>query len=200
MTTVEIRNLVEKAAGHWPECGGDTNLFDVYWLAQRLREDVGLTVPTQSLSKDRGVEAFECVESHVLRDLPGRGLLREAPLSDVAARILSLQEALRSILPFSDDENVMVAFYIWQGCVHMANLLRKSYVVAGGEDPYTPELRRAGYDHIRECWESESQHGNPWVRYGVSLARLMEQGRKKEKFKDQIVEDWVPNDSPYREP
>jgi hypothetical protein len=39
--------------------------------------------------------------------------------------------------------------------------------------------------------------GNPWVRYGVSLARLMEKGRKGDDFDYVVHENWIPKDSPY---
>jgi hypothetical protein len=37
------------------------------------------------------------------------------------------------------------------------------------------------------------------MRYGVSLTRLMEQGRKKENFDLEVHENWIPADSPYWE-
>ena len=74
----------------------------------------------------------------------------------------------------------------------MAKLLRRTYVVPGGEAPYTLEMRLQGHNWLQECWRREEPNGNPWIRYGVSLARLLEKERD-----NPIIEDWVPKDSCY---
>ena len=88
----------------------------------------------------------------------------------------------------------IVALYTWHGCIHMAKTTRRTYRTSTGEDPYTPELRRHGYAVV-EQWRKECESvGNPWVKFGVSLARRLEHGRG-----NRPVDDWVPRDSPYWE-
>ena len=79
----------------------------------------------------------------------------------------------------------------------MAKLLRDAFVIPGGEADYTTEQRVKGYAWLQKCWAMEVGRGNPWVRYGVSLARLFEKTRKGDKFEEVVVEEWVPPESPY---
>jgi hypothetical protein len=78
--------------------------------------------------------------------------------------------------------------------MNMAKTTRKTYVTGSGEMPYSAELRISGYGSIRKCWKEEVRKGNPWVRFGVSVARALEVSRGKD-----VVDDWVPRDSPYWE-
>lgn len=71
----------------------------------------------------------------------------------------------------------------------MAKSLRKTYVVESGrETSYTIEQRQREYEYIQKCLQNEEDTGNPWVKYGVSLARTFEKGEK--------VDDWLPENSP----
>ena len=171
----------------------------VYWLAEKIREVLGVALPTELPAKDAGVLAFECVETNLLRD-PHNRVLRNTPVADVAQRIVNLAGALKGMLRFSDDQDLVVSLYAWHGCIHMGKLLRCVYNIPGGQALYTPPMRREGYARIREEWTRDEAQGNPWVRYGVSLARPMEQGRKKQNFDFEVHENWVPKDSPYWEP
>lgn len=194
----KLRKAVEMAAKSWPPFGGgDSNLVDVYWLAEQIREVLGVVLPTELPPKNAGVQAFEWVEANLLRD-PKNRVLRNIPVSDVAQRIVNLAAALKGMLPFSEDQNLLVSLYAWHGCIHMGKLLRRVYNVLGGQALYTPEMRRDGYARIRGEWTRDEAKGNKWVRYGVSLARPMEQSRKKQDF--EVHEDWIPRDSPYWEP
>ena len=127
-------------------------------------------------------------------------VLRSIAVTDVVQRIVSLAGSLKGMLPFSADQNLVVSLYAWHGCIHMGKLLRCAHNIPGGQALYTAEMRRDGYAHIRGDWERDAAQGNPWVRYGVSLTRLMEQGRKKQDFDFEIHENWIPKDSPYWEP
>jgi hypothetical protein len=194
-----IRKSVETAAQNWPPFrDGDSNLVDVYWLAQKIREVLGVALPTELPPKTAGVMAFECVEAKLLHD-PQTRVLRNTPVADVAQRMVNLTIALKGMLPFSDDQNRVASLYAWHGCIHMGKLLRCVHNIPGGQALYTPQMRRDGYAHIRREWTRDEAQGNPWVRYGVSLARPMEQGRTRQDFDFQVHENWIPKDSPYWE-
>lgn len=188
------------AARSWPPFdGGDSNLADVYWIAQKIREVLGVALPTKLPPKNEGVRAFECVETILLRD-PADRVLRNIPVAELAQRIANLAVALKGILPFSGDQNLVLSLYARHGCMHMGKLLRCTYNIPGGQALYTPQMRRDGYAHLRGDWERNEAQDNLWVRYGVSLTRLMEQGRKKHDFDFEAHENWIPKDSPYWEP
>jgi hypothetical protein len=194
----KLEKAVEAAARTWLAASGDTNLVDVHWLARQIRQDLGVGLPTDLPPKRDGVSAFECVETTLLRD-PGNRVLRHIPLAEVVRRVESLPPALKGLLPFSDEQNLVVSLYAWHGCIHMGKVLRCTYNAPGGQALYTPQMRRDGYEHVKADWMRAEIQGNPWVRYGVSLTRLMEQGRKKENFDFEVHENWIPDDSPYWE-
>ena len=196
----KLRQAVEMAAQSWPPFhDGDSNSVDVYWLAQKIRETLGVVLPTDLPPKNEGVLAFECVEANLLWD-PQDRVLRKIYVADVRQRIVNLAGALKGMLPFSGDQNPMGSLYAWHGCIHMGKLLRCVHNIPGGQALYTPQMRRDGYAHIRGDWERDEAQGNPWVRYGVSLTRPMEQRRKKQDFDFEVHENWIPKDSPYWEP
>jgi hypothetical protein len=196
----KLRKAVETAAKNWPPFGnGDSNLVDVYWLAEKIQEVLGVPLPTKLPPKNAGVQVIECVETSLLRDTQNR-VLRNTPAADVAQRVVNLAGALKEMLPFSNYQNLVVSLYAWYGCICMAKLLRCVYNIPEGQALYTPQMRLDGYAYIRGKWTQDETQGNPWVRYGVSLARPMEQGRKKQDFGLAVDENWIPKDSPYWEP
>lgn len=144
-------------------------------------------------------KALEQVETNLLRD-PQNRVLRYVPVAQVVQRVVNLADILKETLPFSADENLVVSMYTWHGCMYMAKLLRRVHnVPGGGQDSYTLKMRQEGYAHIQQQWVQSEEEGNVWVRYGVSLARPMEQGRKKQNFDLEVHENWIPKDSPYWE-
>jgi hypothetical protein len=196
----KLRQAVEIAAKGWPPFhDGDSNLVDVYWLAQKIREVLGVVLPSELPPKNEGVLAFECVEANLLSD-PQNRVLRDISVADVGQRIVNLAGAVNGMLLFSGDQNLVVSLYAWHGCIHMGKLLSCVYNIPRGQALYTPQMRRDGYEHIRGDWEREEAQGNPWVRYGVSLTRPMERGRRKQDFDFEVHENWIPKDSPYWEP
>ena len=200
MTDVnKLRQVVAMAAKSWPPFNaGDSNLVDVYWLAQKISEVLGVVLPTELPPKNEGVLVFERVEANLLYDSENR-VLRNISVADIGQRIVNLAAALNGMLLFWDDQNLVVSLYAWHGCVHMGKLLRCVYNIPEGQALYTPQMRRDGYAHIQRDWERDEAQGNPWVRYGVSLTRLMERGRKKQEFDFEVHENWIPKDSPYWE-
>lgn len=86
------------------------------------------------------------------------------------------------------------AFYTWYGCLSMAKLTRPE-----GSDhiQYTPEMRSEGYEDLRSEWEETEKIGNPWIKFGVTIAKPLEEKRKKINNAKIIVDNWIPQDSPY---
>ncbi|MBJ6727188.1 hypothetical protein [Geomesophilobacter sediminis] len=196
----KICEAVTAAADNWPFFGdGDSNLVDIYWLAEKLRETLGAALPTDLPPKDCGVQAFETVETILLRD-PQDRVLRVIPVDEIVQRLVNLMGALKKELPFSGEDNLLVSLYLWHGCIRMAKLLRCAYNIRGGQALYTPQMRSDEYALILNEWTQDEAQGNSWVRYGVSLARRMEQARKKQDFDFEVHENWIPKDSPYWEP
>lgn len=193
--------MVEHMAGRWPQRSGlwDYNLEDVYWLAQEIEKIFSVTLAKKLPSEQVGVDLFESVEKHLVADPPQNRCLQGIPAAEVGRRAQALLIVIErdGLLSGSPAQNLVVALYTWHGCINMAKVLRKDYVTPTGLQPYTPEMRRDGYQKNQACWNREEGRGNPWVRYGVSLARPMEQNRKKEKFPTEVIENWVPADSPY---
>lgn len=187
-----LQAVITMAAQSWPQLyvPGDPNTFDVYWHAGKVVELLGLQVPIERPKKEIGVVLVECVENFFIRG----SLIRECSAQSLAKRGLELVESIQNqkLLSVGAQESYAVALYTWHGCICMAKLLRRTYRNRGGEAPYTHDLRLRGYNQLQRDWRSEDTRGNPWVRYGVSLARLLEKKRG-----NPLVENWVPSDSPY---
>jgi hypothetical protein len=182
---------IERAAQSWPQLyTGDPNTVDVYWHAGEVVRFLGLQVPTELPQKEIGIALVECVENNFI----SCSLIRQCSPQSLAERGLELVEVIRNqrLLPMGAQESYIVALYTWHGCINMAKLLRRTYVIPDGEAPYTPEMRLYGYNQLQRAWRNEDARDNPWVRYGVSLARLLEKKRG-----NPLIENWVPSDSPY---
>lgn len=191
MIDTTLKNAIEQAAAEsWRfVCNPDEdpNTIDVYDHAGKVLSRLHLCLPTDLPSKKIGIEVVELVDNKIVE---GKRIRKRKPpeFAERGERILNqIQE--QKLLPFSPSENYVVALYMWHGCINMAKSVRPTYVTIGGEEPYTIEQRQGGYNFIKECWQYEENRGNPWIRYGVSLARSF---RSREK-----VDDWVPKDSPY---
>lgn len=195
----ELEKAVGKAARTWAQMGsGDPNTIDLYCHAQKVREQLGLQLPQTLPPKENGVALVELVENHFV--CPSlRVLVRDLHPHAVAARARTLVDAIQdaSLKSGGPEESYAVALYTWHGCIYMAKLLRPSYNAPGGQATYPDQQRIQGYAWLQECWTQETAKGNPWVRYGVSLARALEINRKKDEFAQMVIEDWVPPDSPY---
>lgn len=187
-----IKHRIMESAQCWPPLPGpgDSNTVDVYWLSQQIHSRFPVQLPIELPDKETGIEIVECVESKFISG----SLIRQSPPHVLAEKSQGLLEAIQSrgLLPYGPVQSLMVALYTWHGCINMAKCLRRTYVVPAGEVPYSTQQRWQGYNQLQTCWQAEDSRGNPWIRYGVSLARLLEQKRG-----NIVVEDWVPRDSPY---
>lgn len=191
---------VREAAGAWDRLDGpgDPNTIDLYRHARQVEDLLRVEVPQVLPSKEHGVALVELVEQHLVSAV----LLRALAPHVVAERAGMLVDAIAraGLLGGGATQSYVCALYAWHGCINMAKLLRRTYVSPDGEASYTWDQRVRGYAWIQGCWSEEVARGNPWVRYGVSLARLFEKSRKGNKFNEAVFEDWVPQDSPYWDP
>lgn len=193
-----LQCAVTEVAGTWDTLpgSGDPNTIDLYRHAQRVEQCLRCGVPRDLPERDAGVTLVELVEQHFVAS----GLIRRLAPVNLSERAGVLVDAivgadlLCHCLP---PQYYIAALYAWHGCINMAKLLRPNYVVAGGQEAYSDQQRSEGYAWLRDCWTQETAKGNPWVRYGVSLARPLELERKKDEFAKMVIEDWVPSDSPY---
>jgi hypothetical protein len=196
---MELKEAITIAATDWTQLGpGDPNTFDLFWLAGGVKRRLGLELPRTLPAKDKGVALVDLVE----REFICSTLIRTISPSLVAERGLNLLAAIGAadIEAGNPKQRLVAALYTWHGCINMAKLLRPTYVLpGGGEAAYEKRKRFEGYDYLSEHWSQEMAQGNPWIRYGVSLARQLEINRKQEDFSRMVIEDWVPLDSPYWE-
>ncbi len=183
--------IVTAAVAQWPRVSsaGDTNTIDLWWIARRIEQQIGGTLPVDVPAKALGVLLIdECVERRFIN-----GLVREPPTAQLVAQAWDLTVCAHAQMfgHYRPPVTVAVLLHAWHGCIGMAKSLR---VETSDHELYTPEIRRESYAGLRNEWEEELARGNVWVRWGVTLARRLEQRRGSP-----VIEDWVPTDSPYWE-
>jgi hypothetical protein len=189
---MELRNAVISASAVWKrDVGGDINLVDVMFQAVRVGRAAGEAIPAELPERLVGVRLVEIVD----RELIKGDLIRTLSSEELAGRAEATVRAIEAegiLAGHSAIVKYVVALFTWHGCIHMAKATRRAYRTAKGEEDYNLDLRWHAYDIIRQWWAETETLGNPWVKFGVGVARLVEQGRG-----NQPVEDWVPADSPY---
>jgi hypothetical protein len=195
-----LESAVREAARTWDRLdgAGDPNTIDLYHHARRIEDLLQVEVPQVLPPKEHGVALVELVEQHLVS-----GPLVRARAPDVVAEhagVLVDAIARAGLLGGGGTHSYVCVLYAWHGCINMAKLLRRTYVSPDGETDYTRDQRVRGYTWIEWCWSEEVARGNPWVRYGVSLARPFEKSRRGNEFIEAVVEDWIPQDSPYWDP
>ncbi len=153
---------------------------------------LGVHLPTALPAKDVGVRLVELVDAELIK---GR-LIRTLSPQEVSARAEALVARIHAdgLVPHPIAVNYAITLFTWHGCIHMAKALRPTYRTPTGEAPYSLEIRQHGYQIIERSWREAEAGGNPFVRYGVTLARGLEVGRR-----NRIIDDWVPRESPYWE-
>ena len=189
--------VIRNAASSWlPLIGGDIdfNTFDLYWHSGQVVRLSGVQIPQEALRSEVGVDLVELVEK-VYFPPPDGATFREYSLDILVSKGNFLVGKIRDLrlLSFEDMQNYVVSLYTWHGCIYMAKLLRKTHRTTEGEAVYTDEMRLGGYKQLQVWWEDEDRRSNPWVRYGVSIARRFQQARTNTT----PVDEWVPGDSPY---
>lgn len=185
---IEIKNEISLF-----EEGGDLNLEDIIFIAQSLYlRHLTKEFPRNLPDKETGIAIAESVEDIFIRGVLVRNLSKEEFLSRAGELIKRLQT--KNLLNVGAADALALAFFTWHGCINMAKATRVKDVLG---NLYTPEMRNEAYSQLKQEWEDEERKGNLWVKYGVSLAKLLEEKRKKQDPQKQIMDDWVPTDSPY---
>lgn len=168
--------------------GGDPNTIDVLWVAKSLHESLTDSLDTTEITAEASVELVELVESEFID-----GLIRNLSKETLLERANNLANAIdeATLLDLPSEQAVAIALSLWHGCVCMAKSMRN---VDSQGTTYTREIRERGYASLKETWEYAERAGNPWVKRGVTIANLFETNRG-----NTVVDDWVPQNSPYRE-
>jgi hypothetical protein len=183
--------LLDATSGPWLPIppgafGVDTNTADVFTLAIAL-EDHGVAYPKDLPSKTIGIAIVNEVETFV--DV--QPVIRFLPRQTIVERALDLLTRLQKAKLIEEPPltQLAVAFSTWHGCINMAKSLR--YDTSDGT-VYTQDIRMREYEDLRRQWMDEEARGNPWIRYGVGLARAFELARGNRPNDADI-----PRDSPY---
>jgi hypothetical protein len=187
---ITFEEVVLAATRSWPTCYGDSNLSDVFWLAQAIAAPTGTLLPGKEPPKHVGITIVDCVESLVIQ----RRLIRTVPPHELAGRARTIGEEIlkRKFIenpPESSVQASALSLFTWHGCISMAKSLR-SEDVRGCR--YTLNMRHESYTMVLQTLECALPEGRRWIRYGISLAKGLE-----EKRGNRVIDDWVPKDSPY---
>ena len=193
-TEDEIRVAVQEIARKWnAEVGGDPNVIDVYWLGRMLQARFAFELPKPEVDVATGIKVVETVERTIIPGAPGV-VLRSLPPEQIGERaVVALRQVFADLSRAGNLEAVLTAaLYLWCGCIGMAKSTRKTFVVSSGgvEASYSPAQRDTDYSLVRDI---ALRH--PWVTQGIALARHFELSRGKTE--GEIVDDWIPKDSPY---
>lgn len=188
---IEIRNGIV----------GEPNLFAFRLMAQTIKlyckdcqGDKFITTPPKA---DDGLRIVEYIENEFMK-----GALHGVIVTFSEDRFFKRMKKTAHDLQVDNliyggvCNSLCAAFYTWYGCLSMAKLTR---VMGSDKVFYTAEMRENGYAHLEKEWKEEERLGNPWIKFGVSLAKLLEEKRKKADHIKVIMDDWIPADSPYWE-
>lgn len=185
---IEIKNEISLFEG-----GGDLNLEDIIFIAQSFYlRHLTKEFPRKLPDKKMGLATVESVEDIFIKGVLVRNLTKEEFLKRAGGLIKRLQT--KNLLNLGAADALTLAFFTWHGCINMAKDTRAKDVLG---NPYTLEMRNEVYNRLKQEWEEWEKKGNSWVKYGVSLAKLLEEKRKKQDPQKQIIDDWVPAGSPY---
>jgi len=181
----DLEGAVQTIAFNWPHVVGDPNVQDVLYLAYSLQGALGIReLPHRLASKKSGVSWVESVDRHLIQG----NILRFLSPEEVGARVSALSHALRG------QTRLLQALCTWFGTIGMAKCTRTHYNshAPTGKTPYTQEERWIGFYIVQLAWKQALVAGNPWVKFGVSIANALSRSRG-----DEIVDRWVPKSSPY---
>lgn len=183
---------------HWvvPETQGDFNLLDLRLLAEEICDLWVVVTPPLALDVEGSILLVECVEYSMVPE----NIIRFQAMESLTNRMKALSDNIKdqSLLPYSDEENLVVALLVWYGCISMAKLISEEYRL-WGNNPYkleevNPPLfkRQELYNILLESFDCSGFQQGKWVRYGMSLAKFLKESRG-----EKIIDYWVPKESDY---
>lgn len=198
-----MRNTDEILKHLWDEIqqdgSGEPNLRDIWLMAETLRLNYVDQMPIDIPKEDIGLRIVEYIDENIFKDTlnyPIHHVIRNLSLEDFSGRMKEIAKSiqLKGYLHGGVANTLCVAFYIWFGCIFVAKLTRTE-----GSDgvQYTEEMRLGEYNWIKGIWEDALKHGNPWIKYATELSKLLEEKRKRDNPNKVIVDNWIPDDSPY---
>ena len=178
--------IINAARDFQPISGGDPNTIDVLWIAGNLMDSANLPLSIDLPKTEKGLAIVECVEDKFIKG----SLIRNLSQEELIQRSIDLLKCLRiNLFNLEIVQAVTIALFIWHGCICMAKTTR---IADSAGQLYNDEIRIRDYNSLKQSWEEEERRDNPWVKYGVSLARLLSKKRG-----NKIVDAWIPADSPY---
>lgn len=192
---VLLKKLIEELASSWPQSmrwGDDPNTHDIWYHASKIVDTLRLKLPTTLPDVKIGILLVDCVGKDF-----SYGLIREVPPKELAGRGISLLRNLENqhLLPYKPIENYVISLYIYHGYFCISKMTRVFYNTPSGKIDYTDEVRIKLYANLQKLWETEEVgRGNPWVRYGVTIAKPFDEKNRKN---EDIINNWIPRDSPY---
>jgi hypothetical protein len=177
----------------------EPNLRDFKLIAETLRFNYVNKMPQKLPSCNIGLKIVEYIEDNIFKDTQTyqiHHVVRNLTLENFSERMKKTAKKLqvKRYLNGGTAEVLCIAFYIWFGCISMAKLTRFE-----GSDrvPYTSEIKLEGYSWLKSEWKNAEKQGNYWIKYGVELAKQLEEKRKEKDPNKIIVDDWIPQNSPY---
>lgn len=180
---------------------GEPNIHDFRLMAQVLRLHY-LDEMLQDLPNcEIGLNIVDYIEDNIFKDAATYKIdhkIRKLSREDFFGRMKQAARDLqfKGYLHGGVAKILSAAFYTWYSCLRMAKLTRTEDILG---IQYTNEMRYSDYEDLRNEWEDAVKFGNPWIKFGVKIAKLLEEKRKKANPKKIIVDDWVPPNSPYWE-
>jgi hypothetical protein len=197
----DLRKAVEAAVQPWPAStipdGSDLELESYLLLAQRVEQLLPSPAPVGMPPRKNGVIIVGHVGAQMIdRPDPQKwNAIRDLPTGILADRVLTLVQTLQGerLLSFDELNCFLAAFYSYHGFFNMAKVTRPTCAdptAPGGVRPLTLPERMHHYRWLEQCWRGETERGNLWVEYGVSLTRFY-------NLKQQIIDDWIPLGSPF---
>lgn len=181
---------IKTASQSWQDpnlANGDTNTIDILWCADNLyAKSDNLLHANILLTPEKLLALVNLVETYFIN-----GLIRDLTPEDLTTRAKNLAQKIKedSILELQPVEAVMIALYLWHGCLCMAKSTR---VQDSHGNQYNLAMRNRDYAKLKNEWESAERMQNPWIKRGVGIAKMFSESRN-----NQIINDWIPRDSPY---
>lgn len=199
-----MNSIVDKALKHcWEEIKSsgpddEVNLFDFQLIAQIIRLNYIQEKMLQNIPGCKiGLNIVEYIEDNTFKDVPAH-VIRNLTLDEFSDRMKTTAKVLQTkgYLSGGIFKTISVAFYVWYGCLSMAKLTR---VMGSDGVLYTDQIRQERYSRLEQIWKEAEREENPWIRFGVTLAKCLEEKRKKADPTKVIVDDWIDKSSPYWE-
>lgn len=178
----------------------EPNIRDFWIISETIRLKYAKDEMLQNVPNcDTGLKIVEYIENNIFKDPPGREIyhiVRNLTVDEFSMRMGQIAKYLQfeGYLNGGILKVLSVSFYTWFGCLCMAKSTR---VIDSIGTVYNDRLRQREYNWLKNMWEDADKNGNPWIKFGVTVAKCLEEKRKKSNPAKIIVDNWISKDSPY---